>query len=76
MEGAHDSYYREHLLPLAVHRDGHVLAVIIAMLLAILTGRSDLCIAGIFGAGKTRSLAVLLVVLSSELTDFTAIVYT
>jgi len=25
-----------------------------ALLLAILTGRSDLCIAGVFGAGKTR----------------------
>ena len=72
----HDRYYREHLLPLAAHGDGHVLAVTVAMLLAILTGRSDLCIAGVFGAGKTRSLAVLLIVLSCELTDFTAIVYT
>ena len=53
-----------------------MLAVTVAMLLAILTGRSDLCIAGVFGAGKTRSLAVLLIVLSCELTDFTAIVYT
>ena len=33
-------------------------------------------IAGVFGVGKTRSLAVLLIVLSCELTDFTAIVYT
>ena len=72
----HDKYYRESLLPLAAHGDGHVLAVTVAMLLAILTGRSDLCIAGVFGAGKTRSLAVLLIVLSCELTDFTAIVYT
>ena len=46
------------------------------MLLAILTGRSDLCIAGVFGAGKTRSLAVLLIALSCELSDFYAIVYT
>ena len=23
--GAHDSYYREHLLPLAAHGDGHIL---------------------------------------------------
>ena len=72
----HDKYYRERLLPLAAHGDGHVLAVTVAMLLAILTGRSDLCIAGVFGAGKARSLAVLLIVLSCELTDFTAIVYT
>ena len=31
----HDKYYRERLLPLAAHGDGHVLAVTIAMLLAI-----------------------------------------
>ena len=52
MDGAHDSYYREHLLPLAAHGDGHVLTVSIALLLAIMTGRSDLCIAGVFGAGR------------------------
>ena len=74
MDGAHDSYYREHLLPLAAHGDGHVLTVSIALLLAIMTGRSDLCIAGVFGAGKTRSLAVLLIALSCELNDFVAIV--
>ena len=56
--------------------DGHVLTVAVALLLAILTGRSDLCIAGVFGAGKTRSLAVLLIALSCELSDFYAIVYT
>ena len=50
--------------------DGHVLTVAVALLLAILTGRSDLCIAGVFGAGKTRSLAVLLIALSCELSDF------
>ena len=66
----------ESILPLAAHGDGHVLVVTIAMLLAILTGRSDLCIAGVFGAGKTRSLALLLIVLSCELPEFTAIVYT
>ena len=76
MDGAHDSYYREHLLPLAAHGDGHILTVSIALLLAILTGRSDLCIAGVFGAGKTRSLAVLLIALSCELKDFVAIIYT
>ena len=50
--------------------------VAVALLLAILTGRSDLCIAGVFGAGKTRSLAVLLIALSCELDDFYAVVYT
>ena len=36
----------------------------------------DLCIAGVFGAGKTRSLAVLLIALSCELDDFSAVVFT
>ena len=67
---------RDSLLSLAGHGDGHVLTVAVALLLAILTGRSDLCIAGVFGAGKTRSLAVLLIALSCELSDFYAIVYT
>ena len=58
------------------YRFGHVLTVAVALLLAILTGRSDLCIAGVFGAGKTRSLAVLLIALSCELDDFYAVVYT
>ena len=74
--GPHDEYMRDSLLPLAAHGDGHVLTVAVALLLAILTGRSDLCIAGVFGAGKTRSLAVLLIALSCELSDFYAIVYT
>ena len=38
--------------------------------------QSDLCIAGVFGAGKTRSLAVLLIALSCELDDFSAVVFT
>ena len=36
MAEAYDSYYREYLIPLAAHGDGHVLTVTIAMLLAIL----------------------------------------
>ena len=76
MDGLHDQYFREGLLETAGHRDGHVLAVAIALLLAILTGRSDLCIAGVFGAGKTRSLAILLIALSCELEDFSAVVFT
>ena len=67
---------RDCLLALAGHGDGHVLTVAVALLLAILTGRSDLCIVGVFGAGKTRSLAVLLIALSCELEDFYAVVYT
>ena len=76
MDGPHDQYFRESLLETAGHGDGHVLAVAIALLLAILTRRSDICIAGVFGAGKTRSLAVLLIALSCELEDFSAVVFT
>ena len=76
LPGAHDEYMHDSLLPLAGHGDGHVLTVAVALLLAILTGRSDLCIAGVFGARKTCSLAVLLIALSCELSDFYAIVYT
>ena len=76
LPGSHDLYLRDNLLALAGHGDGHVLTVTVALLLAILTGRSDLCIAGVFGAGKTRSLAVLLIALSCELDDFSAVVFT
>ena len=60
----------------ATHGDGHVLAVTVAMLLAILTGRVDLCIAGVFGTGKIRSLAILLIALHCELEEFTAVIFT
>ena len=69
-------YLRDNLLALAGHGDGYILTVTVALLLAVLTGRSDLCIAGAFGAGKTRSLAVLLIALSCELDDFSAVIYT
>ena len=61
LPGLYDLYLRDNLLALAGHGDGHILTVTIALLLAVLTGRSDLCIAGVFCAGKTRSLAVLLI---------------
>ena len=76
LPGLHDLYLRDNLLALAGHGDGHILTVTVALLLAILTGRSDLCIAGVFRAGKTRSLRVLLIALSCELDDFSAVVYT
>jgi hypothetical protein len=51
LPGLHDLYLRDNLLA-SGHGDGHILTVTVALLLAILTGRSDLCIAGVFGAGK------------------------
>ena len=71
-----DQYFREVLMVPASHGDGHVLAVTVALLLAVLTDRSDLCIAGVFGAGKTRSLAVLLIAISCVLDDFAAVIVT
>ena len=37
------------------------LALQTAMAMAGLTGRMDLCVAGLFGAGKSRAAAVMLV---------------
>ena len=40
--------------------DGHVLATLSAIVLALCEGRTGLAISGVFGAGKTRSAAALL----------------
>ena len=53
-----DNYFRPVLVPAAAYGDGYILATYVAMLLAVLS-ESDLCIAGIFGAGKTRAIAVM-----------------
>ena len=39
---------------------GHLIAVAASLALALHTGRTDLCIQGVFGAGKTRCLTLLL----------------
>ena len=48
------------ILPLLRLEDGHVLATLSAIVLALCEGRTGLAISGVFGAGKTRSAAVLL----------------
>ena len=48
------------LLPLLRLEDGHVLATLSAVVLALCEGRTGLAISGVFGAGKTRSAAALL----------------
>ena len=40
--------------------DGHFLSKVSSLVLAILTGRTDLCVSGVFGAGKTRAAAALI----------------
>ena len=60
----HDFPHAEGLLqvfyPLIEH-DRHLLASAIGLTLALVTGRSDLCSAGVFGAGKTRAAAAVIV---------------
>ena len=46
--------------PLLRIENGHVLATLSAIVLALCEGRTGLAISGVFGAGKTRSAAVLL----------------
>ena len=72
----HDEYFRSTLPSLVAHGDGHILAVAVSLLLALLTGRNDLCIAGMFGAGKTRSVAVVLIAMCCVVPDFHAAVFT
>ena len=46
--------------PLVELPDRHLLASAIGLTLALLTGRTDLCTAGVFGAGKTRAAAAVI----------------
>ena len=41
--------------------DRHLLASAVGLTLALITGRTDLCSAGVFGAGKTRAAAAVIV---------------
>ena len=50
-------------LSFAAELDGHVLGALCAVTMAVLTNRLDLCIQGLFGAGKSKSMAVLLLAL-------------
>ena len=40
--------------------DGHFVSMVTSLLLAALTGRTDLCVSGAFSAGKTRAAAALI----------------
>eukprot|EP00434_Breviolum_minutum_P025559 symbB.v1.2.022583.t1/scaffold1981.1/size93869/6 len=51
---------RNPMRPLLQLQDEHVLATLSAVVLALTEGRTGLPIGGVFGAGKTRSAAVLL----------------
>ena len=49
------------IVPLLCNPDEHVLATLAALVLALVEGRTDLPLSGVFGAGKTRSAAILVV---------------
>jgi len=55
----HDVWFRDVICPLVCKEDGHILGLITAISMALSTGRLDLAVAGLFGAGKTRAVAVL-----------------
>ena len=56
----HDSWFRTKVLPIAADEDGHVVAATSAVALALATGKLDVCVQGLFGAGKSRAAAILL----------------
>ena len=60
IENEEQSALKDALLPLLQLADGHVLATLSAVVLALCEGRAGIAISGVFGAGKTRSAAVLL----------------
>ena len=49
------------MFPLLCNPDEHVLSTLGSLVLALLEGKTDLPISGVFGAGKTRSAAILMV---------------
>ena len=56
-------WIRTTALSYAVEMDGHVLGTLCAVTMALLTNRLDLCIQGLFGAGKSKSMAILILAL-------------
>ena len=62
VEGEPYQWTRTTALSFAAEIDGHVLGTLCAVTMALLTNRLDLCIQGLFGAGKSKSMAVLILV--------------
>ena len=56
-------WIRTTALSYAAEMDGHVLGTLCAVTMALLTNRLDLCIQGLFGAGKSKSMAILILAL-------------
>ena len=60
MNVPHDDWVRTVVLPIVADSDAHVLATVCATAFAIATGKLDLNIQGLFGAGKSRAAAILI----------------
>ena len=63
VEGEPHQWTRTTALSFAAELDGHVLGTLCAVTMALLTNRLDLCIQGLFGAGKSKSMAILILAL-------------
>ena len=56
-------WIRTTALSYAAEMNGHVLGTLCAVTMALLTNQLDLCIQGLFGAGKSKSMAILILAL-------------
>ena len=63
IQGEPYHWIRSTAISFAAELDGHVLGTLCAVTMALLTNRLDLCIQGLFGAGKSKSMAVLILAL-------------
>ena len=63
MESEPHPWTRTTALLFAAELDGHVLGTLCAVTMALLTNRLDLCVQGLFGAGKSKAMAILILAL-------------
>ena len=76
VEGELHTWTRSTALSFAAELDGHVLGTLCAVTMALLTNRLDLCIQGLFGAGKSKSMAILILALIEiDVTDSLKILF-
>ena len=76
VEGELHHWTRSTALSFAAELDGHVLDTLCAVTMALLTNRLDLCIQGLFGAGKSKSMAILILALIEiDVTDSLKILF-
>ena len=76
VEGESHPWTRTTALSFAAELDGHVLGTLCAVTMALLTNRLDLCIQGLFGAGKSKSMAILILALIEiDVTDSLKILF-